>query len=89
MLNCDWYGKLLFTKRGVIARSKATWQSPKVSGAVRTRNCPNIYEIATPVCALVRNDRKMVNNNLSEKGGLYGTEDRDHPGGAAVVFSQG
>ena len=26
--------KLLFTKRGVIARSKATWQSPKVSGAV-------------------------------------------------------
>ena len=57
----------MFTEQGVIARSRpkaATWQSPKVSGAVPTRNCPNIYEIATPVCATLRNDIKMVNNNL-------------------------
>ena len=63
-----WCAKLLFTEQGVIARSRpkaATWQSPKVSGAVRTRNCPNIHEIATPVCALVRNDIKLVNNNLA------------------------
>ena len=40
-----------YTNNAVIARSEATWQSPKVSG--------NVRGIATPVCGLVRDDSKI------------------------------
>ena len=40
---------------GVIARSVATWQSPPISKNL-TVQIRSVWGIATPVCALARND---------------------------------
>ena len=72
-----WIIEIVVYNRTVIARSKATWQSPKVLDTGFRSVPPNIWGIATPVCGLVRNDIKPVNNNLTHKGGSHGPTNID------------
>ena len=55
------------SKEGAIAGSEATWQSP--------HSFRNVEEIATPVCALARNDSSIA---ISFSGGVADCVDTEH-----------
>jgi len=51
----------------VIARSEATWQSPPIIAVQFEEIVTEFQEIATPVCALARNDIRFSSAQYIDK----------------------